>query len=53
MKIGSLQGIMIPEEYVALPKNASLFDLKEQIENYYRPEYETVEYVRTDIVSTS
>ena len=53
MKIGSLQGIMIPDEYVALPKNASLFDLKEQIENYYRPEYETVEYVRTDIVSTS
>ena len=53
MKIGSFQGISIPDEYVALPKNASLFDLKAQIEDYARPEYETVEYVRTDIVLTS
>lgn len=53
MKTGSFQGITIPDEYVALPKNASLFDLKAQIESYIRPEYETVEYVRTDIVPTN
>ena len=53
MKTGSFQDINIPDEYVALPKNASLFDLKAQIETYARPEYETVEYVRTDIVPTS
>jgi hypothetical protein len=53
MKVGSFQGINIPDEYVALPKNASLFDLKAQIETYARPEYETVEYFRTDIVPTS
>ena len=47
------QGVNIPEEYVALPKNASLFDLKSQIETYARPEYETAEYVRTEIVATS
>lgn len=47
------QGITIPDEYVALPKDASLFDLKAQIETYVRPEYETVEYVRTEIVPTA
>ena len=47
------QGINIPDEYVALPKNASLFDLNAQIETYVRTEYETAEYVRTEIVATS
>lgn len=44
--------IVFPQEYVALPKDASLFDLKAQIETYDRPEYKTVEYVRTEVVPT-
>lgn len=46
-------GVSLPDEYIALPKTTSLFDLKEQIENYARPEYETAEYVRTEIVPTN
>lgn len=46
-------GVSLPDEYIALPKNTSLFDLKEQIETYARPEYESAEYVRTEIVATS
>ena len=37
------QGINIPDEYFALPKNALLFDRKAFIEDYARPEYETAE----------
>lgn len=47
------KGISIPGEYIALPKDASLFDLKAQIETYVRPKYETAEYVRTEIVPTA
>lgn len=46
------QGIRIPQQYVAIPKDSSLYELKAQIETYVRPEYETAEYVRTEIVST-
>jgi len=51
-KFSQIPFINIPDEYVALPKDASLFDLKSQIETYDRPEYETVEYVRTEVVPT-
>lgn len=47
------QDVVFPEEYVAIPKDSSLYDLKAQIEEYDRPEYETVEYVRTEIVPTA
>jgi hypothetical protein len=51
-KFSEIPNINIPSEYVAIPKDSSLYDLKAQIETYARPEYETAEYVRTEIVST-
>lgn len=52
-KFSEIPQITIPEEYVAIPKDSSLYALKAQIETYERPEYETVEYISTEIVSTS
>lgn len=52
-KFSEIPQITIPDEYVAIPKDSSLYDLKAQIETYARPEYETAEYVRTEIVPTA
>ena len=52
-KFSEIPKITIPDEYVAIPKDSSLYDLKAQIETYARPEYETAEYVRTEIVPTA
>jgi len=52
-KFSEIPNINIPDEYVAIPKDSSLYDLKAQIETYARPEYETAEYVRTEIVPTA
>ncbi len=52
-KFSEVPQITIPDEYVAIPKDSSLYDLKAQIETYARPEYETVEYVRTEIAPTA
>jgi hypothetical protein len=52
-KFSEIPQITIPDEYVAIPKDSSLYDLKAQIETYARPEYETAEYVRSEIVSTA
>ena len=52
-KFSEIPQITIPDEYVAIPKDSSLYDLKAQIETYARPEYETVEYVRTEIAPTA
>jgi hypothetical protein len=52
-KFSEISQITIPDEYVAIPKDSSLYDLKAQIETYARPEYETVEYVRTEIAPTA
>lgn len=48
-----IQEINIPTDYIAHPRSDGLLDLKREIETYFRPEYETVEYVRTEIVPTS
>lgn len=48
-----LEDIKFPTEYVAHPRSDGLLDLKREIETYFRPEYETVEYVRTEIVLTN
>ena len=52
-KFSELPKITIHDEYVAIPKDSSLYDLKAQIETYARPEYETAEYVRTEIAPTA
>jgi hypothetical protein len=52
-KFSEIPQITIPDEYVAIPKDSSLYDLKAQIETYTRPEYETVEYIRTEIAPTA
>lgn len=52
-KFSQIPQINIPDEYVAIPKDSSLYSLKAQIETYARPEYETAEYVRTEIVPTA
>jgi hypothetical protein len=48
-----LQEIKIPSDYIAHPRSDGLLDLKRDIEQYHRPEYETVEYVRTEIAPTN
>jgi len=48
-----LRDINIPNDYIAHPRSDGLLDLKREVEQYHRPEYETVEYVRTEIVSTN
>lgn len=48
-----LQEIKIPSDYIAHPRSDGLLDLKREIEQYHRPEYETVEYVRTEIAATN
>jgi hypothetical protein len=48
-----IQDIKIPNDYIAHPRSDGLLDLKRDIEQYHRPEYETVEYVRTDIAPTN
>lgn len=48
-----LQEIKIPSDYIAHPRSDGLLDLKRDVEQYHRPEYETVEYVRTDIAPTN
>lgn len=45
--------INIPTDYIAHPRSDGLLDLKREVESYHRPEYETVEYIRTEIVSTN
>jgi hypothetical protein len=45
--------INIPSDYIAHPRSDGLLDLKQEVETYQRPEYETVEYVRTDIAPTN
>jgi hypothetical protein len=52
-KFSQIPHINIPDEYVAIPKDSSLYALKAQIETYARPEYESAEYVRTEIVPTA
>lgn len=48
-----IKEINVPNDYIAHPRSDGLLDLKREIENYHRPEYETVEYVRTEIVPTN
>ncbi len=48
-----ISDINIPNDYVAHPRSDGLLDLKKEIADYHRPEYETVEYVRTEIVPTN
>lgn len=45
--------INIPTDYIAHSRGDGLLDLKREVETYHRPEYETVEYVRTEIAPTN
>ena len=46
-----LTDVNLNPDYVAIPQDNELFTLKEQISSYHHPEYETAEYVKTEIVS--
>jgi len=48
-----IEEINVPDDYIAHPRSDGLLLLKQEVERYHRPEYETVEYVRTEIAPTN